>query len=640
MAFDWSAFDSAFDISQIIRWSSLGVQATDDVVLDAGRTFVLDVPGICRSLRVSGNLLVEAPSLEISGQSFGLWIDGGIGWGAAGSIPFDLHIFGVNESRFVGSSIGPIHPGGVIDTDPGIWVTGHARWQLNGRPKVPWGEAGTLSAGANRVVLPFDPLGWEIGDELMIAPTVPPSVPQWYNASDIVRVADISGRTVVFDRTLQYDHPSVNIRMWDGSTRVLSAEIVNLTRSVILRGAPNQRPHFMFMGHTHDGVITAWPQYIGNVDIRHFGPMRRDAQGNLTSILGRYGLHFHMGENGFAGSVVEGVVVRDPGGHAFVAHQSHGVTFAGTVADQRFDDPYWWDIFIHLPPDNSSYKPPTNDVLYDSCIASRTHHDPDFRSVRSDFLFAQGQRMKASGCRSFGGNRVESSYNWPEGASGTDDTAPDLGVWDFGQTGEENISHNMRLSAVDTWQNTGLDHRVERFLAYHNGRGVDRHGAYGNAYLYGRATIHGAQRHAFLVSARAGILDSRSLVGVKPGWTPRHDTLVFQDLVIDGAEITLSGIVPGDHNGTPSRYTRFQRVQFYGMAGPCFHLDRAYQQPELWEVLDCEFNGNVEFWLADACHVGSVIRYTQPNGSILELRRRDQSGDYFEPRWNSSVIRR
>src|SRR3989338_10373715 len=60
-------------------------------------------------------------------------------------------------------------------------------------------------------------------------------------------------------------------------------------------------------------------------------------------VLGRYALHFHMSGENNRGVVVEGVVARDIGSHAFVPHASHGITFRDTLSYNTAETPYWWD---------------------------------------------------------------------------------------------------------------------------------------------------------------------------------------------------------------------------------------------------------------------------------------------------------
>ena len=209
--------------------------------------------------------------------------------------------------------------------------------------------------------------------------------------------------------------------------------------------------------------------------IRYMGPRHPDGQ-YTNGFTGRYGLHFHHSMDGSRGTIVEGVVVRDTGNHAFVPHASHGITLQDTISYNTFDDAYWWD----SPPCKhcgaEEYVNDTHDLLIDHAVAAIVRVYPTFRGTRlTGFTLKQGNDLTltirnsvAVGVR---GNADASGYGWPEFAHA---------VWVF----EDNVSHNNKVDGFFVWQNDSLQHIVRDSVSYHNdAAGID-HGAYGNGYQY------------------------------------------------------------------------------------------------------------------------------------------------------------
>ena len=91
-------------------------------------------------------------------------------------------------------------------------------------------------------------------------------------------------------------------------------------------------------GYTHVFIRSTVPSTIKNAAFRYMAP-----DFGSSDITGRYGIHFHMAGNGSRGSVVDGLVIRDTKGHAFVPHMSNGITFKNTIAYNVKGEAYWWD---------------------------------------------------------------------------------------------------------------------------------------------------------------------------------------------------------------------------------------------------------------------------------------------------------
>jgi hypothetical protein len=319
-----------------------------------------------------------------------------------------LRFIDVDETAFVGGGLDP------LDSDVGLWVMGRGQLDIQGTGKPAWNRTGNSPR-------------WRGQDELIVAPVAP---------------GDFQPRPFVKGAPV----PTFGERR---------AEVLNLTRNARIEGTPGGRAHVF--------IRSSKPQSIRHAEFRYLGP--RQAGGESTEgVLGRYPLHFHHAHGGSRGSVIQGVVVRDAGNHAFVPHMSHGITFRSCIAYEVFEDAYWWD-----PGDA------TDDLVFERCIAASIHSDPEQHGLRlSGFVLAMGEGQRLRRCVAFAvqGGRDASGYIWPE--------AGDSGLWEF----TDNIAHNNAHAGIFVWQNNGEPHTIDRFTAYNNGSSGIRQGAYQNAYHY------------------------------------------------------------------------------------------------------------------------------------------------------------
>lgn len=150
-------------------------------------------------------------------------------------------------------------------------------------------------------------------------------------------------------------------------------EVLNLTRSVRIEGTSEGRSHVI--------IISSAPQTIRYVALRFMGPRQVAPDGSLTSVIGRYPIHFHHSHDGSRGSVVEGSAVRDSGNRAFVPHLSHGVAFRGNVAYNLTGVAYWWD----QGPDNASH-----DTIWEGNLAGLVHAGDEDEFTNAGFFQDSG----------------------------------------------------------------------------------------------------------------------------------------------------------------------------------------------------------------------------------------------------------
>lgn len=308
---------------------------------------------------------------------------------ADGTVEHTLRFVGIDESDFVGGGHDP------LDTDVGLWVLDDGMLDLAGEEKPAWDYV------------------WHdewAGDEVVAAPNV---------VGDYTTFTSVSGPG---------DVPAVN-------ELGFATELLDLTRNVRIEGTPE--------GRTHVFIHSTQPQSMRYVAIRHVGPdfgvavRGNRAQGGTqrnvgSDVTGRYGLHFHRAGEGSRGSIVEGVVIRDATNHAFVPHNSNGITFRDTIAYNTQQEAYWWDPALQGAPSNAS-----DDILYEHVIAAGV----TVNGTGSAFALADGDGnvlVDSVAVGVTGRGSSMSGYHWP----GTEKA-----VWEF----SDNIAHNNAVYGIRVW---------------------------------------------------------------------------------------------------------------------------------------------------------------------------------------------
>lgn len=371
-----------------------------------------------------------------------------------------LAFAGIDEQAFVGGGHEP------LPTDVGLWVRPGGRLKALGAPKTSWTRAtASIPAGASSFSVD-SAQGWRAGDEIVLGPTRPEEGREAFEVRTISRVDASTGRVSLASGTARAHS---DVRLPTG--RVLRPEVLNLTRNVRIEGTPTGRSHTHFSG---SGV-----QRIRYVALRYMGvPIDGDPD------RGRYALHFHHSHNLTRGSLVEGVVARDVGTHAFVPHASHGITFSKTIAYNFESTAYWWD---RLESDGSVVL--THDTTYRGCIAAN--------GVSAGIAHLFGLRNAMVGCVAYGidPTRTEPGRGFTWGGVPTNQE-PFQGihaVWKW----RDGIAHNT-TNPIRVWQNTGEEHNVVRPIAYWatppGGRvtAALMHGAYLNVYHYSDGVLVGS----------------------------------------------------------------------------------------------------------------------------------------------------
>ncbi|RYG30278.1 MAG: hypothetical protein EOO01_36930, partial [Chitinophagaceae bacterium] len=137
---------------------------------------------------------------------------------------YDSIVFeGVNENDFRGGGME------VMDTDKGLWVRGNGMINISGNKKTEWLNLKKAAKAADTsITLNHIPQGWQVGDELSIAPTNSPSVKDHHKQFDVRKILSISGSLVILDEPLSYDHPAVKNPF---TGEYYTAEVLNLKRT-------------------------------------------------------------------------------------------------------------------------------------------------------------------------------------------------------------------------------------------------------------------------------------------------------------------------------------------------------------------------------------------------------------------------
>jgi hypothetical protein len=500
----------------------------------------------------------------------------------------------VDERRFVGGGMK------VLATDVGLWVIGQGIVDIAGSPKLAWTRAtGTVASGSTSLTLQDDPAGWQVGDEVVLTPTLSPSNSTHDVAYDVSTVASIDrpGRRITLSSPTSFEHPAIDVKPGVAHT----PEILNVTRNVLIEGTQ--------AGRTHVWMHSTRPQSFRHVALRYMGPRKPipNAFPFTKPIVGRYGLHFHQMGGASRGSILKGVVVRESGNHAFVTHHSHGVTFRDCVTHDTFEDAYWWDPSPHGEADHA---PPTEDVLYERCVASMIRADPPTDGHFRLAGFALGARKGnvIRDCVAVGvqGGGDSSGFVWPEFSSG---------LWKF----ENCLAHNNRSNGITVWQTNNLPHVVSGFTAYHNGGFGIRQGQYVNVFHYDDTVLYGNKSGGVLSNATSRVSPIQR----------------FSGLVCDQAGLSPYCVIGAQLVPMPEMAPQFLECQFRGYTKAAFGFVEPLPYPNVLTILNCTFEGN-EFWLASDIHPGTRIDLSDPVRGKLTIRRADQPG-LFRPVWNASV---
>lgn len=518
---------------------------------------------------------------------------------ASAAVVHTLRFIHVTESSFVGGGDAP------NQSDPGLWIMKRGKLYAVGPRRRAWARTTAgLAVGATTLTLDADPRGWQVGDEILITATLPPSDPSFGLANDVRTITRISGRTITFS-PLTYAHPAAQV----SRTKLMTPEVCNLTRNVRIEGTPGGRTHVFIRSNVPN------PQVIKHVQFRHMGPQFVDSAGKLQTRVGRYALHFHRNDDFTRGSLVEGCVARDIGTWAFVNHRSHGITNRDCIAYNVLDKPFAWDLAPQGLAEWEKGDFKSNDITYERCVAV---HCPRKADRAFAFAIQLGQGNRAVGCVAVGvsGGTSASGFFWDGHNSGD---------WVF----KDNVAHNCN-DGLFFWVNNDVTTTpLNRIICYRNKNFGIEEGAYGNQYEFNDCVLFGNGRAQVLQHALAkqpqGIVYRRCRMEAEaPGQggfhTTKHSVQHGPPRIIDSHIKTLT---------TPC-------IGMYG---------ESTTKRDVLDVVNTVLKGANEVYMSSGLLAGSTLRIqidgnTNPeflDGTIAAIPA-SSSGGTLMPAWNARRV--
>ena len=321
----------------------------------------------------------------------------------------------VDMTKYVGAKDQAHQP--VVDSDVGLWVTEHGVLDIAGSPKQGWNRTGSHPT-------------WSSSDEYWISPTDPGDFdPRPWSLGDDVP---------------QFD------------PRVPAAEVINVTRDVVIEGP----------AHIH--VHSHKPQRIEYVQLRSMGVSNKAHEG---PVLGRYALHIHHGKDGTRGTLIRGVAAINSKGRVFVPHQSHGITMRENVSVNSYAEALWWD-----------KGDKTEDLLVDRLAATGVHMPREVAGTSRNIPVValksnEGATISNSAVSAARGRSRALGFHWNTSRA---HRLEHRAQWNF----HDNVTHNNEGYGLRFWFNDRWAHEVVDSFIYNNGSGGINNGAYGNANRY------------------------------------------------------------------------------------------------------------------------------------------------------------
>ena len=205
----------------------------DDVIIQSTWNMILDVknPPVFKSIEINGRLTIQNDGETYTLQSYLIYVRKG-----------EL-IVGTEDKPFTGKAIFTLH-GTRADKDvyfnDKMFEGGNKVIANTGMLKMygkvvatKWSRlAATAPAGQSWILLADDPTGWEVGDELGIAPSG-----RDYTQRDFAVISNIIGKNITLTDSLSYKHyGSANQADADSGTIDVRAEVLHLTRNIKVQG--------------------------------------------------------------------------------------------------------------------------------------------------------------------------------------------------------------------------------------------------------------------------------------------------------------------------------------------------------------------------------------------------------------------
>ncbi|MCG8412952.1 MAG: G8 domain-containing protein [Pseudomonadales bacterium] len=203
--------------------------------------------------------------------------------------------------------------------------------QMHGASKTAFTTlAAQPAAGEQTLSLTGSINGWEVGDQLIVAGTIPGD----FTSDEVVTIASIDGNNISLASPLSKAHQAPT------AASDLAVHVANLTRNIKISSenpsvSAKTRGHLMFMHNLDVDLRYVEISDLGRtdksipVDDYLWDDLQEEAsyqppRGKYTNPRGRYSVHFHRGgfDPGLNAAHVEGVTVNNDPGWGYVNHSS------------------------------------------------------------------------------------------------------------------------------------------------------------------------------------------------------------------------------------------------------------------------------------------------------------------------------
>jgi hypothetical protein len=276
------------NIAGLKKWSvaSSWIGATkpvagDDVIIPANSILVLDENTSVKSITVLGKLIIDL-SKNVSINTEYIVVSGTGAYFEIGtpSQPFPNKVI----ITFTGNDPTKKIPGTVIESK-GLLVEKSAVIEFHGKIKTSWTNlAANAAVGSNTITIATATNNWEIGDEIIIAPS---RLNENEGEKRTITAISADKKTFTLNASLgfphigqskQYTRPSDG-KTWTGDMR---AEVGLLTKSITLQGDASSETN-QFGAHVM--IHMSGVAHVEGIELYRVGQ---------KSILGRYPFHWHL----------------------------------------------------------------------------------------------------------------------------------------------------------------------------------------------------------------------------------------------------------------------------------------------------------------------------------------------------------
>lgn len=241
----------------------------EDVAIPLGQTIILDVsPPELGAITVMGRLIFEDLPLDFTAESI-MIMGGALEIGTeADPIENDITITLTGEDNSNPDPVGRF-----------IMVMNNGLLSVHGvsKNKLDWTQVNEHALiGQNEMTLKDSPVGWQVGDEIVIASST-------FNPeeAELLSITAINENTVSFQPSLEYNHFG-ELQDYGGKTLDERAEVGMLSRNIVIQGAADS-PARSYGAHVM--IMEDSDAQIAGVEFVYCGQKGREA---------RYPIHWHF----------------------------------------------------------------------------------------------------------------------------------------------------------------------------------------------------------------------------------------------------------------------------------------------------------------------------------------------------------